>query len=111
MPERASIWMPPAPRASSGQANGPSPCSATVCVGPELSWAGEGKPGCAYIRILPADGGPSRPQADLVIIDPASQALMEADVAAAKGKADLVVVALHKGITHRPATLAPMSAP
>lgn len=81
------------------------------CVGPELSWAGEGKPGCAYIRILPADGGPSRPQADLVTIDPASQALMEADVAAAKSEADLVVVAFHKGITHRPAALAPYESP
>lgn len=81
------------------------------CVGPELSWAAENKPGCAYVRILPADGGPSRPQADLVTIDPASQALMESDIAAAKSQADLVVVALHKGITHSPAALAPYERP
>jgi poly-gamma-glutamate synthesis protein (capsule biosynthesis protein) len=81
------------------------------CVGPELSWAGEDTPGCAYVRILPADGGPSRPQADLVAIDPGSQARMQADIAAARDQADLVVVALHKGITHRPAALAPYERP
>lgn len=80
-------------------------------VGPELSWAGGDKPGCAYVRVLPADGSPSRPQADLVTIDPASQALMESDIAAAKSQADLVVVALHKGITHSPAALAPYERP
>jgi hypothetical protein len=46
-----------------------------------------------------------------VIIDPASQALMEADVAAAKGKADLVVVALHRASPIARPPLPPMSAP
>ena len=76
------------------------------CVGPELSWAGADRPGCAYVHVLASDGGPSRPQADLVGVDPASLAAMVADIAAARGVADLVVVALHKGITHRPAELA-----
>lgn len=75
------------------------------CVGPELCWAGADKPGCAYVNVLARDGGPSRPQAELVEIDPASLALMEADIAAARKQADLVVVALHKGITHLPARL------
>ena len=77
------------------------------CVGPELSWAGEDKAGCAYVRVLADDGGATRPQADLREIDPASLAEMQADIRAAKAKADLVIVALHKGITHRPFALAP----
>ena len=76
------------------------------CVGPELCWAAAGKPGCAYVKVLAVDGGPSRPQAELREIDPASLAEMAADIAGARAKADLVVVALHKGITHRPAELA-----
>jgi len=81
------------------------------CVGPELSWAGEGKPGCAYVRITPQDGSASRPQAELVHIDPASQAAMEADIRAARAASDLVIVALHKEVTHRPADLAPYERP
>jgi poly-gamma-glutamate capsule biosynthesis protein CapA/YwtB (metallophosphatase superfamily) len=81
------------------------------CVGPELSWAGDDKPGCAYVRVTPKDGSASRPQASLVHIDPASQAAMEADIRAARAQADLVIVALHKGVTHSPATLAPYERP
>jgi poly-gamma-glutamate synthesis protein (capsule biosynthesis protein) len=77
------------------------------CVGPELGWAGEDRPGCAYVRVLAEDGGPTRPQADLGAIDRASLEAMRADIAAARSDATLVVVALHKGITHRPAELAP----
>jgi poly-gamma-glutamate synthesis protein (capsule biosynthesis protein) len=81
------------------------------CVGPELSWAGEDKAGSAYVAIRPTDGGPSRPQAELIDIDPASQARMADDISAARAGADLVIVALHKGITHRPAELAPYERP
>ncbi|MEN9684043.1 MAG: hypothetical protein RLZZ427_1794 [Pseudomonadota bacterium] len=81
------------------------------CVGPELCWAGDDEPGCAYVAVRANDGGPSRPQAELVDIDPASQAAMEADIRAARAHADLVVVALHKGITHRPVELAAYERP
>lgn len=81
------------------------------CVGPELCWATADEPGCAYVAVRASDGGPSRPQAELVEIDPASQAAMEADIRAARAVADLVVVALHKGITHRPAELAAYERP
>jgi hypothetical protein len=57
------------------------------------------------------DGGPSRPQADLVEIDPASCAAMAAEIAAVRAPDTLIVVALHKGITHRPAELAPYERP
>ena len=81
------------------------------CVGPELCWAGNDQPGCAYVRVLARDGGPSRPQAELGEIDPASLAAMTADIAAVRQRADLVIVALHKGITHVPARLADYEQP
>ncbi|MDO6415241.1 CapA family protein [Sphingomonas sp. BIUV-7] len=77
------------------------------CVGPELSWAAADRAGSAYVNVLAADGGPSRPQADLVEADPASVASMITDIVAERPRADLLVVALHKGITHRPAAIAP----
>jgi poly-gamma-glutamate capsule biosynthesis protein CapA/YwtB (metallophosphatase superfamily) len=76
-------------------------------VGPELSWATAGRAGSAFVNVLAADGGPCRPQADLIEADPASVAAMAADIAAERARTDLLVVALHKGITHRPAALAP----
>lgn len=80
------------------------------CVGPELCWAAPDKPGCAYVHVRATDGGPSRPQAELREIDPASLAAMEADIAA-RARGDLVIVALHKGITHLPARLADYERP
>lgn len=81
------------------------------CVGPELGWATEDKAGCAYVRVLATDGGPSRPQAELAEIEPASLDAMRGDIAAARAQAELVIVALHKGVTHRPAELAPYERP
>lgn len=77
------------------------------CVGPEFSWATADRPGCAYVVVRPADGGQSRPQAQLVAIDAQSALDMAADIERARAAADMVIVALHKGITHRPAELAP----
>lgn len=81
------------------------------CVGPEIGWAAPDRAGSDYLAVKAADGGPARPQADLVEADPASLAAMAKRIAAAKRTADLVVVALHKGITHRPAMLAPYERP
>lgn len=81
------------------------------CVGPEISWATDTRAGSAYVDVLAADGGPSRPQAELVAADPASVERMTRDIAEAREQADFVVVALHKGITHRPAALAPYERP
>ena len=81
------------------------------CVGPEIAWASATRAGSAYVNVRAADGGPCRPQADLVEADPASVAAMCADIAAERDRADLLVVALHKGITHRPAVLAPYERP
>ncbi|MBU6267895.1 MAG: CapA family protein [Sphingomonadales bacterium] len=81
------------------------------CVGPELCWAGDATPGCAFVHVRAIDGSPSRPQATLRDIDPASLAAMQADIAAARDAADLVIVALHKGMTHVPAHLAEYERP
>jgi poly-gamma-glutamate synthesis protein (capsule biosynthesis protein) len=77
------------------------------CVGPEESWASEQRAGCAYIRIDTADRRPIAPTAPLTRPDPDSIALMAQDIAEAARHADLVAVALHKGIVHTPAILAP----
>lgn len=81
------------------------------CVGPEISWAAADRAGSAYVRVRAADGGPSRPQAELIEADPASVAEMQADIAAARADSDLLIVALHKGVTHRPAELAAYERP
>jgi poly-gamma-glutamate capsule biosynthesis protein CapA/YwtB (metallophosphatase superfamily) len=77
------------------------------CVGPELSWASTDRAGCAFIRVNTLDGSPITPAAALQNIDPASLAEMSADIAKVRRDANFVVVALHKGVVHTPATLAP----
>lgn len=77
------------------------------CVGPEAAWAAEARAGCAYLPIATRDGAPVAPAADLVAVVPQALAILRADIAAIRDEADLVVVALHKGIVHTPARLAP----
>lgn len=81
------------------------------CVGPEIGWAGQDRAGSTYVNVLARDGGPSRPQAELDRIDPGSLMQMQTDIAGARKQADVVIVALHKGITHRPAALASYERP
>lgn len=81
------------------------------CVGPESAWATQTRAGCAPVAVRAADGGPARPQADLRDADPASVGGMQAAIADLRSQADIVLVALHKGITHRPAELAPYERP
>ena len=81
------------------------------CVGPEIAWAGENRAGCAFVRVRADDGGPARPQATLVDADPASIIEMQDRISDLRQQADVVLVALHKGITHRPAELAAYERP
>lgn len=81
------------------------------CVGPESAWADERRAGCAYVRVETADGGPIAPSARLERVDKRSLAAMSDDIAQARSKADVVIVALHKGIVHTPAVLAPYERP
>ncbi len=77
------------------------------CVGPEFSWASEGAAGCAYLPLGTADGSPVSPRADLESIILPALEILARDIDAAARKADRVIVALHKGIVHTPAKLAP----
>lgn len=77
------------------------------CVGPEMSWAGEAHAGCAYLRIETADGAPIAPAADLVRVTDQALEVLREDIAAVRDSADMVLVALHKGVVHTPARLAP----
>lgn len=81
------------------------------CVGPQNAWAGEHSAGCNYLPLLTADGAPVAPAADLRDIAPEAPRMLREDVAAARRRAGLVVVALHKGIVHTPARLAPYERP
>jgi len=81
------------------------------CVGPEQSWAATGRAGCAYVRIETADGSPITPAAALSRPDPASLNAMTRDIEAVRPLADCVIVALHKGLVHTPARLAPYERP
>ena len=77
------------------------------CVGPEAAWAGTGKAGCAYLPVGTSDGSPVSPRAPLESVQPGALEPFLADIGAARQQADIVIVALHKGIVHTPATLAP----
>ena len=77
------------------------------CVGPEESWATETRAGCAYVRIETADGSRIAPAAPLTIASESSLAQMKHDIARAHADGALLIVALHKGIVHTPALLAP----
>ncbi len=81
------------------------------CVGPENSWAGADRPGCAYVRVETADGAPIAPSARLEHPNPASVAAMQAAITNARSHAEFVIVALHKGIVHTPVKLAPYERP
>jgi len=77
------------------------------CVGPELSWAGANRAGCAYLRIETADGSPVSPLAPLDRVTADARQVLDDDIRSARAESDLVIVALHKGIVHTPVTLAP----
>jgi poly-gamma-glutamate capsule biosynthesis protein CapA/YwtB (metallophosphatase superfamily) len=81
------------------------------CVGPQAGWASESGAGCAYVRIVPSDGGEISPTASLQSPDLESLAQMQADIQAASSDDCFVVVALHKGLVHTPARLAPYERP
>jgi len=77
------------------------------CVGPEASWATNDRAGCAYVRIETADGKPIAPSARLERINEQSAREMQQAIRTLRLRADVVIVALHKGIVHTPAALAP----
>ena len=77
------------------------------CVGPEAAWASAERAGCNFLRIATADGSPVAPAAPLTDVTDEALWQLTDDIVAARSVADLVIVALHKGIVHTPAALAP----
>ncbi|MBW0104525.1 CapA family protein [Pseudonocardia sp. KRD291] len=85
------------------------------CVGPRESWATSRKAGCAYVHVLThyeldhaSPGGPPRVY---TFADPDSLEAMARDVTRLRAEADIVVVALHKGVGHTPAVVAMYESP
>ncbi|HEX5789183.1 MAG TPA: CapA family protein [Woeseiaceae bacterium] len=81
------------------------------CVGPESSWAADAAAGCAYLPLATADGSAVTPLAPIIALTKAARDILRQDIVAVREQADLVVVALHKGIVHTPAVLAPYERP
>lgn len=81
------------------------------CVGPESAWATDERAGCAYLPIATADGTEVTPLAPLEAMTDEAAAILQTDIAAVRARADIVIVALHKGIVHTPAKLAPYERP
>lgn len=77
------------------------------CVGPEAAWAGRDKPGCAFLPMRTGDRSPVTPQRDIVAAEADAFDILVADVTKARASADVVIVAMHKGLVHVPARLAP----
>lgn len=80
------------------------------CVGPAAGWAAPNRAGCAYVKIIshyePEGANPGGPPKVYTFADPDNVEAMQANVAAAKANADVLVVAFHKGLVHTPAKLA-----
>lgn len=81
------------------------------CVGPESAWATPQRAGCNYLRIRTTDGSAVVPNAPLEQVDPGALEVLRAEIAAVRRGAQLVIVALHKGIVHTPARLAAYERP
>lgn len=81
------------------------------CVGPEAGWAAPGRAGAAYLRLATSDGSPVAPAAPIEAVEEEALATLAADIAAVRERADVLLVAMHKGIVHVPARLAPYERP
>lgn len=81
------------------------------CVGPEAAWATARRAGCAYLEMATRDGAPVTPTAALSHPTQAALSLLVRDIGRLRRTAQLIVVALHKGIVHTPSVLAPYERP
>ncbi len=80
------------------------------CVGPREGWAGPKNAGCAYISVIThyetQGANPGGPPKIYTFNDSETVAAMQADIAALRARANVVVVAFHKGVVHTPGHIA-----
>uniref|UniRef100_A0A7C2PA71 CapA family protein n=1 Tax=candidate division WOR-3 bacterium TaxID=2052148 RepID=A0A7C2PA71_UNCW3 len=80
------------------------------CVGPKESWAGDDKPGCAFVKVITHYeldyACPGGPPTIYTFADPESLGEMVKDIKKLKSLCDIVVVYLHKGLIHTPSKIA-----
>lgn len=79
------------------------------CVGPRESWAGPNHAGCAYIHVLTHyeldHASPGGPPSVYTFADPSALECVIADIEQLRHYVEVLVVALHKGLGHTPATV------
>jgi hypothetical protein len=79
------------------------------CVGPRESWAGPNRAGCAYVHVLTHyelnHASPGGPPDVYTFAEAKTLEDMAADIEALREQVDIVIVALHKGLGHTPATV------
>jgi Bacterial capsule synthesis protein PGA_cap len=79
------------------------------CVGPRESWAGPNRAGCAYVHVLTHyelnHASPGGPPDVYTFAEPKTLEAMAADVEVLRSQVEILVVALHKGVGHTPATV------
>jgi poly-gamma-glutamate synthesis protein (capsule biosynthesis protein) len=78
------------------------------CVGPQTSWAGPERAGCAYMHaMVHYEQGRSvgSPPKSFSFIANSSIETLNRTVAALREQADVVIVAFHKGVVHTPAVV------
>lgn len=84
-------------------------CLSYNCVGPRDSWAGTGRAGCAYVHVLTHyeldHASPGGPPCVYTFAEPKTLEAMAADIEALRPRVDVLMVALHKGLGHTPATV------
>jgi poly-gamma-glutamate synthesis protein (capsule biosynthesis protein) len=80
------------------------------CVGPRESWAGSGRPGCAYVEIIthyePRGANPGGPPRVHTFAEPRSLRRLTDEIARHVAADASVIVALHKGLVHQPVEIA-----
>lgn len=75
------------------------------CVGPAAAWAGTARAGCAWLPVATADGRPPAPTSTFTEPQAEAALWLRADIEDLRKRADLIVVALHKGTVHTPARI------
>ncbi len=79
------------------------------CVGPRESWGAKNRAGCAYVHVLTHyeldHASPGGPPNVYTFANPSTLEAMAADIENLRREVNVLIVALHKGLGHTPATV------